>query len=212
MIKSIHSKRSVLISNSSELSWVEILLRICRVVKILCKVLLQGDVKVVANVPLILPLKSVFKNTRAYSSLRRVMMVVLCVSRWRHCVKYKMKDMASSVIDFISRACSTATNEYNTVDTTICTPSIRQILESLVFSNHAISRYSSGVDSICLLLEDVSSMSLKCDVLCALIPNLKAATKRAIDKSFRTSSSTTTIHSLIHLLNSNIFLSFFVCV
>ena len=200
MIKHVHSKRSVLISNSSELSWVEILLRICRVIKTLCKVLLQGEVKIAVNVPLILPLKSMFiKNTRAYYSLRRAMMVVLCVSRWRNCVKYKMKDIASSVVDFLSSACSTVTNEYTTVDTTICTLSTRQILESLVFSNHTISRYSSGVDSICLLLEDVSSVSLKCDILCALIPNLKAATKRAIDKSYRTSSSNTTIYSLTEM-------------
>ena len=190
MIKNIHSKRSVLISNSSDLSWVEILLRICRIIKIVCKVLLQGEVKIAVNVPLILPQRSMFsKSSRAYSSLRRAMMLVLCVSRWRNCVKYKMKDMASSVIDFISSACSSATNDYSTVEMTVFMPSIHQILDSLVFSNHATSRYSSGVDSICLLLEDVTSVSLKCDVLCALIPNLKAATKKVIDKSDRTSSS-----------------------
>ena len=207
MIKHIHSRRSVLVSGSDGLSWVEILHRICHQVKIFCRVLLQGEARVLSNIPLLLPLKGVFKSDRVYQAWRRAMMIIACLSRWKICVKNKMKDMATSVVDFISVACSTSTKDYSVVDSKFCAGEIHQIFESFTTSNLVAFRYSSGIESVCLLMEEVSSVSMKCDVLCALIPNLKAVSRISIDRKIRKASGIILYMSPIYFNYNLLFLN-----
>lgn len=101
------------------------------------------------------------------------MMVVLCAARWRACVRNKFKTIASTVIDFISSACSSATKDLSSVDSKACSLSLFQTLRALVVSNYNLQRYSAGVQIIGTLMEEISYVNMRCDVLCALIPAVK---------------------------------------
>jgi hypothetical protein len=168
--KHIHSHRSELMSSAGETSWVELLMSLYNVVRLLCRVVAEGALHVEHGVPLVLPAArppaSTEAGVKARRRWRRALMVVVCVARWKVAVRLHMKQLAPSVVDFVTTATSAITHGFTALPTgTALTASICSVLYSLQTAQKEAADYDLGMEMALALLGDLSSNALRCDVL-----------------------------------------------
>ena len=224
--KRIHSKRSVLV-NSSETSWVEVLMCLCNVVKLFASVVVKSELCVRHSVPLMLPFPSAYKSDASLLSearllarrrWRRAFMVIVCMHRWQAACMLHLKQLPQYAVDFVTLCTRIVTDDFT------CVPSsdklsqrIVKVFECLQSATREASDCAQGISIAQTLLADVNSHTLRCDVLSILTAALR---ERALVMSAKleqhapaasditkNTSSTHTEDSLTHFCTSTALLS-----
>lgn len=224
--KSIHSHRSSLVSNSNNLSWIEILLIISNVVRLFCTIIMQGELKLINNDPLHLPwtissttstVTAVLNGDNNSSSRddgktsddnrnivrirwRKSLMVIICLHRWKRCVQLHLKKVVLHVIDFISQVVDTITSNLTIVrnDHHLCIK-ILDVITCMNQSSDSISHAAMGFENAFNLLDSLTSNTLRCDVLVILLSTMKEKAEESEKLCSKLENSTQIFKSPIHV-------------
>jgi hypothetical protein len=185
LTKFIHGRRSQLVNGSGG-TWVEILTKLAMIMFEVSSMLLSHLLSVsrVLPFPRLLALSNREKGCGlGKKRWRTALLTVLAVCRWKKAVKHHYSsDITVLVVDFISNCLSYVTNEFTAIssgpssvegENEIARLKIRSLYDILLEENNKHYVISDQLSSAVSLLESVKPLSLKCDIITALMACLR---------------------------------------
>ena len=164
---SIFNRRSVLMSRCEGLTWKDILSMIHRIVRAF-QLFLQACTDRSCLKPLIVPAKK-----RVHPALRRSLLVVMCLNRWKSSLKYKFKLRKVSVINAFQYVLNRTIFAIIPFNENSLTNSWKGLLSSLQKSDDVISNQVIGMESMKKLLINTPQSSIRIDIMSLLAVSWK---------------------------------------
>ena len=168
----IYNQRSVLMSRCNGLTWTEMLSIMYSVVKSFSSFMGKCSDKT-SIAPLCLPAKK-----RLHSAFRRSLLIVLCVNRWKRCVKNKFSCRKSSVIDAFRNILNLTVFSVTLFDENTVVNAWVRAVESLKKTVVVNVSQAMGMESMSNLLLNTPQTSIRVDIMALLITTWKESIVR----------------------------------
>lgn len=162
------------------LSWKNIL-RIIKAIAIrVRKILISTTVQLQCNnnLPCIQGKSGV---SRAKSALRRCMLIIVCLHRWKLCKTHSLIRVGSCVVDFFHHIFRIVTSNFTLFELSKITTRINSITSTFVSMNDTVLRTVDGFQTMKQLMCDSSSFSIKTDLVATLVSMMTTKIDRVDD-------------------------------
>lgn len=175
-IKSIHSKRSNILSNVSAeitISWIDILKKICKVVQAAQNLLINCPHRITQNSCLPLPRKYSTVSTsfnKPKQLWRKALLVTLCLVRWRASLRHRMSYSSQTGVKFLIDTVGFVTSNFTDMMDDINLKNKWQLLlDNFIAGNTKVIKFNTGISLFESVIRECVYLSMKVDSISILI-------------------------------------------
>ncbi|RYH27830.1 hypothetical protein EON65_13005 [archaeon] len=173
VIKYIYSRRSALVTNCGGLSWVEILLVINNVVRVLCYFVRRSVTNLLLYHPLQLPFKSV-NQSRSRRLWRKALLVVLCVQRWCNCLLHGYRKLEHDIVDLVLSVVKGVTDDLTVIPKEeVIATRLSVVFDSLKQCSTLTKQAAQGMSNVAELLDSINSITIRSDIVNSVAVSMK---------------------------------------
>lgn len=163
LTKRIMSQRSVLVSESSTLTWLETLTIILRQTNAVKEVILA------CNSSIIISPIGMSARVRKFPALRRVILVVVCMLRWNAAVRLNLKSSGCITVGFITSVLESMTHGLTSIPShELMSSRWKTLLSGLRAGSTDVSDFSKGLMVATEIVQETPFSSVKCDIINSL--------------------------------------------
>jgi Concanavalin A-like lectin/glucanases superfamily len=168
LTKRIMSQRSVLVSESSTLTWLDTLTIILRQTNAVKEVILA------CNSSIIISPIGMSARVRKFPALRRVILVVVCMLRWNAAVRLNLKSTGCITVRFITSVLESMTHGLTSIPSPeLMSTRWKTLLSGLRAGSTDVSDFSKGLMVATEIVQETPFSSVKCDIINSLTAALR---------------------------------------
>jgi Concanavalin A-like lectin/glucanases superfamily len=163
LTKRIMSQRSVLVSESSTLTWLDTLTIILRQTNAVKEVIFA------CNSSIIISPIGMSARVRKFPALRRVILVVVCMLRWNAAVRLNLKSSGCITVGFITSVLESMTQGLTNIPSPeLMSSRWKTLLSGLRAGSTDVSDFSKGLMVATEIVQETPFSSVKCDIINSL--------------------------------------------
>ncbi len=112
--------------------------------------------------------------SKAKAALRRCMLVIICLHRWKVCKRDSLVRVGTYVVEFFQYIFSSATSNFTSFDLAKVTERLSGVTSTFGAMNDVVLKTADGFQTMKQLMNDCSSFSIKTDLMAALVSMMTA--------------------------------------
>jgi len=172
----IFNQRALLMSRCGGLRWKEMLHMIYRVVRSF-NIVLESCIDASSVRPLLIA-----RQKPIHPALRRTLLIVMCLNRWKWCLKNKFKLRKFSVINAFQHVLDRTVFTIQPFDENSLVAAWKGVLRDLQMSNSSLCNQASGMTAMSNLLLETPQSSIRIDTMSLLTASWKKKIQKSISK------------------------------